>query len=93
MFLVRSIFWLVVAYMIIKPGVDFAGAAAMSNQAMTAGQQMVADQVAGIDCDTLQCIGGKAVLSAALKPSPATMPIPAPAPQPAIPIPRPRPAR
>lgn len=91
MFLVRSVFWLVVAYMVIKPGVDFADAAGLSGQAMAAGQQMVAEQVANIECDSLQCVGGKAVLSAALTTSPlAGTPMHVPPAQP-VPLPRPRP--
>ena len=72
MFLVRSIFWLAVAYMVIKPGADINGTAAhLSGQAMAAGQQIVAEHVEQIQCGTLQCIGGKAIVSAALTPSPS----------------------
>ena len=95
MFLVRSIFWLTVAYMVIKPGVDFADAAnSLSSQAVAAGTQVVAEQVQNIECDTLQCIGGKAVLSAAMQSSSAIgtamheTPIASP-----VPFPRPRPDR
>ena len=58
MFLVvRSVFWLTVAYMVIKPGVDFADAQAASARAMAAGQQVIAEQIQAIECDSFQCIG------------------------------------
>lgn len=93
MFLVvRSVFWLTVAYMVIKPGVDFADAQAVSAQAMAAGQQVIAQQIQAIDCDSFQCVGGKAVIAAALRSSP---PVGTPMHEsPTIrqaPIPRPRP--
>src|ERR1700712_5519483 len=65
MFLVRSVFWLLVAYMVIRPGMDFDPHAA-ANQAVTAGQKLVAEQVDAIQCDSLQCVGGKAVLASVL---------------------------
>lgn len=93
MFLVvRSVFWLTVAYMVIKPGVDFVDAQAMSAQAMAAGQQVIAEQIQAIECDSFQCVGGKAVMAAALQSSPSVglpmhvEPMTGPAP-----IPRPRP--
>ncbi|KKB82717.1 hypothetical protein VW29_15560 [Devosia limi DSM 17137] len=78
MLLFRSIFWLTIAYVVIKPGVDFHDAAtALSGQAVAAGQQIVAEQVQTIECDTIQCIGGKAVLAAVLPtpPSAGTSPM------------------
>lgn len=95
MFLIaRSVFWLTVAYMVIKPGVDFADAQAMSTQAMAAGQQVIAEQIQAIECDSFQCAGGKAVIAAALQSSPSVgtpmheSPTIGPAP-----MPRPRPDR
>lgn len=86
MLLVRSVFWLTVAYMVIKPGVELPDAAALSAQAVTAGTRVVAEQIQSIPCDSLQCIGGKAVLSATIaKPAPT---IPSAA---LFPLPRPRP--
>jgi len=67
----RSVFWLLVAYMVIKPGVDLPDAAQLSQAAMAAGGQVVAEQVQHIDCDTIQCLGGKAVVSAALLTTPS----------------------
>ena len=70
MFLVRSVFWLAVAYMVIRPGVDF-DPQALTGQAVAAGQQVVAERVDAIVCDSLQCLGGKAVLAAAIPLSPS----------------------
>jgi hypothetical protein len=89
---VRSAFWLTVAFMVIKPGFDMAEAQAMSAEAMAAGQRAVVEQVQAIECDSFQCIGGKAVISAALQASPSvgTPMHESPAKGPA-PVPRPRP--
>lgn len=65
MFLLRSAFWLLAAYMVIKPGIGF-DPNALTGQAMAAGQQIVSEQVDAIQCDSLQCLGGKAVLAAVL---------------------------
>jgi len=71
MFIFRSIFWLTVAYLVIKPGLDINDAAtSLSTHAIAAGQQIVAEQVEQIQCDSLPCVGGKAVLSAALNAAP-----------------------
>lgn len=88
----RSIFWLGAAYMVIKPGVDLPDANLLSQQALAAGSQIVAEQVQAIPCDSLQCLGGKAVVAAVLVPSPtaavsmhesaASSPIPYPMPRP-----------
>jgi hypothetical protein len=88
---VRSVFWLTLAYMVIKPAVDLPDASALQAQALAAGTQVVAEQVGNIECDTIQCIGGKAVIAAALQSSPsAGLPMhemPATSP---VPYPRPR---
>lgn len=93
MFLVvRSVFWLTVAYMVIKPGVDFVDAQAMSAQAMAAGQQVIAEQIQAIECDSFQCAGGKAVIAAALQSSPSVGTPMHESPTTVLaPIPRPRP--
>lgn len=89
---VRSVFWLTVAYMVIKPGVDLPDASALSAQAMAAGSRVVAEQIQNIECDSFECIGGKAIAAAALQSSPSVgIPMHE---QPAIssaPFPRPRP--
>lgn len=73
--IVRSIFWLTVAYMVIRPGTEMPDANALSQQAMAAGSRVIAEQIQTIECDSLQCIGGKAIAthtlsSIASQPSP-----------------------
>jgi hypothetical protein len=94
MFLVRSIFWLTVAFVIIKPGVDLQRTAGeVSSQALAAGQQVIAGGIEAAPCATLTCIGGKAVLSAAIASVPsAGVPMHG-SPVPPVPLPRPRPDR
>ena len=57
----RSVFWLAVAYMVIKPGVDLPDPGALSAQAMAAGSQAIAAHIDSIECDSFQCMGGKAL--------------------------------
>ena len=91
---IRSVFWLTVAYMVIKPGVDLPDAAQLSQAALAAGSQVVAEQVHNIDCDTIQCFGGKAVVAAALQTTPSIdLPMHEIAITPAVPLPRARPDR
>lgn len=91
-FVVRSVFWLSVAYMVIKPGVPLPDAGEMSAQAMAAGQRVMAEQIQAIECDSFQCAGSKALAAAALSASPSVgLPMHE---QPTIgpaPYPRPRP--
>lgn len=93
MFLVRSAFWLTLAFLVIKPGVDVGNAATtLSSEAMARGSQFIALQIDAIDCDSLTCIGGKAMATAALNSNPPagdpmhTLPADNP-----VPLPRPRP--
>jgi hypothetical protein len=89
---VRSIFWLGAAYMVIKPGVALPDANALAAQAMVAGTQVVVSQVDAIECDSLQCIGGKAIFAAAIQPSlPAADPMHETTAISSVPYPRPRP--
>lgn len=95
MFLLRSAFWLTLAFLVIRPDVDMADSAArLSSDAMQAGSQFVAAQIEAIDCTELHCIGGKAMASAALNSLPPTgtpmhvAPVDGP-----VPFPRPRPDR
>jgi len=89
---VRSVFWLAVAYMVIRPGVDLPDANAVAAQAMAAGSVVVSEQIRRVECTDIGCVGSKAILAAALQPSPSVglpmheMPTNSPAP-----IPRPRP--
>lgn len=87
MFLVRSAFWLTVAFLVIKPGIDLDKAAGdLSNQAISAGRQMITERIVAQECDSLACVGGKAVIAAAIAesapPAPATAPVPLPRPRP-----------
>ncbi|WDR06421.1 hypothetical protein PSQ90_02830 [Devosia rhodophyticola] len=93
MFLFRSAFWLLVAFMVIKPGVDLnAAAGSISAQAMTRGQQLITQQIEATQCTSLQCAGGRAVLAAALTPSPQVgTPMQASSTMVQVPLPRRRP--
>lgn len=93
MFLLRSIFWLTLAFMVIRPGVDMRETAAtLSSEAMAHGSQFVAAQINAIECDSFTCAGGKALATAALTTSPlAGTPMHDAPVQPAVPLPRPRP--
>lgn len=95
MFLLRSAFWLSVAFVVIRPEMDIAQTAtALSSEAAARGGQFVASQVDSIECTDLACFGGKAVVSAALqpvsRPAPPMHALPGPD---SIPMPRPRPDR
>lgn len=93
MFLLRSAFWLTVAFVVIRPEVDVrASAGSVANEALARGSQFVANQIEAIECDSLQCVGGKAIAAAALPtipPSGTPMHV-APQDNP-VPYPRPRP--
>lgn len=91
--LLRSAFWLTLAFLVIRPGVDVGdAAAALSSQAMAQGSQLVAARIDAIACQDFTCAGSKALAAAALQTSPpAGTPMhvaPAAAP---VPYPRPRP--
>jgi hypothetical protein len=96
MFLLRSVFWLTVMFIIVAPKDFDLGKAAgeASQQVIAIGQQAVVEQVLATDCQSLECTGGKAtiaVLAAGNQfPSVEAM-------QPAtitpVPLPRPRPDR
>lgn len=89
--IVRSVFWLAAAYLVLKPGAELPDAGALTAQAMAAGKQVVAEQVEAIACDSFECLGGKAVVAAALRDVPSVgapmheQPTVAP-----VPYPRPR---
>lgn len=92
MFLLRSAFWLIVAFLVIRPGVDLKDTAdALSATAKAAGQSFIAQQIEAAECTDLQCAGAKAVMSVALSSIPsAGDPMQSPADRP-VPFPRPRP--
>jgi hypothetical protein len=95
MFLLRSAFWLTLAFLVIRPGM--AGdvgdnAAALSQAAMARGSQFVTEQIQAIECSEIQCLGGKMLATAVLQttphagnpmhPEPASMQVPFPRPRP-----------
>ena len=93
MFLLRSIFWLTVAFVVIAPkDVDLGAAATdLSAQAMAAGQQFIVGRILEQDCKTIECVGGKAVIAAATTEVPSSdapmqdssfSPVPFPRPRP-----------
>ena len=62
MLLLRSAFWLTVAFVVMKPHADVgAGIDSLSAQAFAAGQQMIAEQVRSPDCVSLDCQGRRAI--------------------------------
>jgi hypothetical protein len=95
MFLLRSAFWLTVAFMVIRPGVDVReSAGSVASEAMTRGSQFVAEQIQSIECDSFQCFGGKAVIAAALPQIPPSgTPMHVEPKVDPVPYPRPRPDR
>lgn len=95
MFLLRSVFWLTLAFLVIRPDVNVRDTAtALSSDAMARGSQFIAAQIESIECDSLQCIGGKALASAALQTTPpAGNPMHVLPADRSVPYPRPRPDR
>lgn len=94
MFLARSAFWLTVAFLVIKPGVDLgASASALKDQAMATGHKLVIEQIINGECQTLQCAGGQAVLSLAAMPQTPSVDVPMQnsSIESVAPLPRPRP--
>ena len=89
---VRSVFWLALAYMVIRPGVDLPDTNALAAQAVAAGSQVVSAQIGRIECADIVCVGGKSVVAAALQPSPSVgVPMHGLPTSSLAPIPRPRP--
>lgn len=95
MFLLRSAFWLTLAFLVIRPGMDVdvgETAASLSREAMARGSQFVAEQIQSIECSEIQCLGGKALVTAALQSTPHVgVPKLAEPAQLLVPLPRPRP--
>jgi hypothetical protein len=96
MFLLRSAFWLCLAFVVMTPrNVDLATTASkLSSHAMAAGEKLIVDQINQNTCTTLQCAGGQAMIAALISsnPSAGTPMHGTPAIVP-VPIPRPRPDR
>jgi hypothetical protein len=90
----QSVFWLGLAFVVLKPASDTTDINAAAAQAMAAGSRVVAEQIQSIECDSLQCLGGKVVASSALnaipsagnpmheKPAVSSAPVPLPRPRP-----------
>ena len=95
MFLLRSVFWLTLAFLVIRPETDMRDTAAtLSTEAMARGSQFVAAQIESIECDNLSCVGGKAMPTAVLPVSPpAGSPMHVSPAADLVPLPRPRPDR
>jgi hypothetical protein len=93
MFILRSAFWLTVAFVAIAPkDVDLgARAGNLSAAAMKAGEKMIVSHVLEAECSTVECFGTKAVVAAVLPVTPSgdsSMQDSSPNP---VPFPRPRP--
>lgn len=93
MFLVRSAFWLTLAFVVMGPKDLDLGATAkdLSAGAISAGQQMLVTEVLKASCTTLDCLGDQHKPVAKTKRPSADIPMhlsSAP-----VPLPRPRPER
>ncbi len=96
MFLLRSAFWLTIGFILVAPRDTDLGqvARSLSTDAVAAGQQLIVGEILKTECRTLECAGGKAVLTSLVAPN--SPPVVAPASDAAsllVPIPRPRPDR
>jgi hypothetical protein len=91
--ILRSVFWLSVAFIAIAPkNVDYGAAASgLSIQAMAAGQQLIAEQILNSDCSSIECLGGKAVLATVLTSVPSVDSSMQDSSSSPVPFPRPRP--
>jgi hypothetical protein len=88
----RSIFWLGLAFMVIKPEAQLPDAGAVSAQVLSAGTQMVAQHVAAAQCDELACAAGQALITAVIETSlPAIDPMHEETATGPVPFPKPRP--
>lgn len=71
MILVRSTFWLAVAYFAIGPQLDFSESVDdLSAQAMHSGQNFVTERINATRCSSLECMGAKLTISASLDAAP-----------------------
>ncbi|HHG90170.1 MAG TPA: hypothetical protein ENJ90_06805 [Devosia sp.] len=67
MFLLRSVFWLAVAYAALVPQLEISRSVAeASGQAFVASRQIVSERVNAAQCSTLDCMGAKLVITAGL---------------------------
>jgi hypothetical protein len=92
MFLLRSAFWLTLAFLMMAPQFDFGTAAGdLSAKAVTAGQRMIVSTIEDVPCSSLECAGGRAVLAAAAKSFPSIDTAMQDSSNVPVPVPRPRP--
>jgi hypothetical protein len=92
MFLLRSVFWLTAAFLVIRPDIDVESAvASMQMQAIDAGKEIVVQQLLEPQCDTLECAGRNALLASALSSSLSIDPPMQDSSISPVPFPRPRP--
>ena len=93
MFLLRSAFWLTVAFVVIAPkDVDLgARATDVSSQAMAAGQRAIVSHILESECTTVECIGTKAIVAAVLPDIPSADSSMQDSSNDPVPFPRPRP--
>ncbi len=67
MVLIRSMFWLAAAYLVVGPNANISGSLTdFGAQAFAGTQEVITNQVNNVNCTTLQCAGAKAVISAGL---------------------------
>lgn len=66
MFLIRSAFWLGLAFVVLQPQDWDLGQRAreLGTRALDAGRQVAVEQVRNVDCATMECVGGKAIILA-----------------------------
>lgn len=70
MFLVRSAFWLTIGFLIVAPtvGADLGVVAGQTaSQIVSEGQQALTDGVRGIECDSVECVIGRAMVVGAIE--------------------------
>lgn len=94
MFLLRSAFWLTIAFVVINPGTDLgASAGAFSAQAYAAGQHVLVREVLNANCT--ECAGEKALLALAghMSAPSVELPMQDSSTSGLVPLPRPRPDR
>ena len=104
MFLLRSAFWLTIAFVVIAPRNADLGAtvSGLTADAMAAGQKAIISQILQSDCTSIECAGGKGILqilgnkSVLLPPGTKSPSVDSPmqdASSLPVPLPRPRPDR
>ena len=98
MFLLRSAFWLTIAFVVIAPRTADLGAtvSGLTAEAMAAGQEAIVSQILQSDCTSIECAGGKGVLQVLLPAGTKSPSVDSPmrdASSLPVPLPRPRPDR